>query len=231
MRFPVRRLAALVGLLVAVLAMPRPARPSLTTLRTLYGLRPPARLSTSSTALVLIDYQAEFFTGRLPVDGGAAAVARASELLRWARREGVVVVHVRHLAARRGSPVFDEGSAGAAFLPALAPLPHEVVVTKAAAGAFTGTALDDLLRARGLDTLVVAGVMTHLAVDATARDGALLGHHVLVAHDACATRTLPSPAGGRPIAARDLHRAALAALGDRFADVLSTADIVGLPLE
>ncbi|MFO0750624.1 MAG: hypothetical protein U1F43_33890 [Myxococcota bacterium] len=54
---------------------------------------------------------------------------------------------------------------------------------------------------------------------------------MVVAADAAATRPLPdAPGGDPPIAADVLHRAALAALADRFADVRPTASILALPL-
>jgi hypothetical protein len=45
-----------------------------------------------------------------------------------------------------------------------------------------------------------------------------------VVADAAATRDLPDPLCGEPIAADDVHRAALAAIADRFATVAKLAD-------
>jgi nicotinamidase-related amidase len=179
---------------------------------------------------VLVDFQDEFFHGRLPVENGAAAVQRAAELRGWARDRGVLVVHVRNVVSRSGTPIFASGSPTVAFVPELEPAQGEPVVTKGQAGAFSRTDLDELLRARHIDTLIVAGIMTHLAVDTTARDGAVLGYRVVVAADACATRALPSPLDGGQIAAAELHRVALASLADRFADVLRVEDIARIPV-
>lgn len=206
------------------------AMQTLTTLRAMYGLDRPARFVASMTALLLVDFQLEFFNGRLPVNGGALAVKRAVTLRAWARQTGVLVVHVRNVVPRADSPVFAEHSAKTDFVPALEPAADELVITKRQAGAFSGTELNGLLRARGIDTLVVAGIMTHLAVDTTARDGTVLGYHVVLAHDACATRALPSPIDGGSIDAITLHRVSLAALADRFADVVSSNDILALPV-
>jgi len=202
-----------------------------TRLRALYGLEPLRSIDPRATALILVDYQEEFFAGRLPVEGGRAAVARAARLLDWARRHGVLVVHVRNVAARPDSPVFAASSPNVATVPDLLPAAGEMTITKSAAGAFTKTELDSSLRARGISAIVVAGIMTHLAVDSTVRDGALLGYRVVVASDACATRDLPGAEPGDVVDAAIIHRATLAALADRFADVMTTSTIVGLPRE
>ncbi len=61
-----------------------------------------------------------------------------------------------------------------------------------------------------LERVIVAGMMTHMCVDATARAAADLGFQVLVAADACATRALTY--GGTTIPAEHVHKAFLAAL-------------------
>jgi nicotinamidase-related amidase len=205
-----------------------PAAPA--TLRSLYGMPRPVRLDPSRTALVLVDFQEEFFHGKLFVPDGRVAAKNAGALLRWARATGVQIAHVRNVAVKWDSPLFAPASPTVAFFPTVAPVAGEAVVTKSSAGGFTRTDLDARLRAKNVDTIVVGGLMTHLAVDSTVRDGALLGYHVIVAADATATRDLPAPGGGAVVESRDVQRSTLAALADRFADVLSTREIEGLPL-
>ncbi len=98
------------------------------------------------------------------------------------------------------------------------------------AGAFSKTGLDAELRARGIDTLIVAGLMTHLAVLTTASDGTVLGYRVIVAADATATRALPGAPDGPTLDAPTLQRAALASMADRVADVLTNPAIIGRPV-
>jgi nicotinamidase-related amidase len=118
----------------------------------------------------------------------------------------------------------------AAFVPELTPGAQDLVLVKATGGAFSRTKLDDELHWRGVDTLIVAGLMTHLAVLATADDGSLLGYRVLVAADATATRTLPGAGVTASIDAKTLQRASLATLADRVADVLPSVAIANLPV-
>lgn len=200
------------------------------TLRTLYGARPRTSLDTSKTALVFVDYQEEFFSGRLQVHEVQRALRHATELLAWARENGVLVVHVKNIVTRPGSPVFAEGSPTTAIVSALAPRDGEPIVVKHLAGGFSRTELDGLLRGRGIQTVVVAGIMTHLAVDTTVRDGAVLGYEMVVASDACTTRALPAADGDGVVEPEDVQRVALASLGDRFAEILPASRIIALPL-
>jgi nicotinamidase-related amidase len=206
-----------------------PAAPG-PTLRQVYGLRPPQRIDAPRTALVLVDFQRELVDGGLAVPGAERAVGRARTLLRWARDTGVTVVHVRQLAARPDSPLFRPGSVGIQPIAELVARGDELEVTKSIAGAFSRTDLDARLRAYGIDTVIVAGFMTHLAVDSTARDAAVLGYKVVVASDATASRALAG-AGGTTIGADVVHATALAALADRFADLMTSDELVALPVD
>ena len=180
MRRPVLALVAVVASLVllAVVRAPAAHAPPPITLRTLYGMKPIASFDAARTALVLVDFQEELLRGPIRVDGGDAAVHQARVLLDWARTNGVHVVHVRNVVPRADSPVFAPGSPLLAFTRELEPASGEAVVTKPMAGGFSRSDLDAALRTRGVDTVVVAGIMTHLAVDTTAREGTVLGYRV-----------------------------------------------------
>ena len=201
------------------------------TLRALYDVPPLQAISASRTALVLVDFQQEFFSGKLPVDRGTDALQHAARLKRWAHEHDVLVVGVRNVAARPKSPIFAESSPTTAFMPDLEPGANDWLVVKHQAGAFSKTDLHARLQARGIHTIIVAGIMTHLAVDTTARDAAVLGYRVVVAADACATRPLPSPIDGTVIDAAELHRVALASLADRFAEIRRVDEILRLPFQ
>lgn len=199
------------------------------TLRARYGMPAVAELETRHTALVLVDWQDEFFHGGLRLPDAPAALERARALREWARRAGVLVVHVENVG-RPGAKLFAPGAPATAVVPELAPRDGELRITKSTGGAFTRTDLDVQLRARGVDTVVVAGLMTHLAVDSTARDATVLGHRVIVVADATATRELPAVDGTLPVPRDVVQRAALASLADRWADVKSADAVMALPL-
>lgn len=107
-----------------------------------------------------------------------------------------------------------EGSEAAQLDPALAPLEQDFVLRKEHYSAFRETHLDPWLRQRAVETIVVAGTMTHICVDTSARDAFMHGFDVVVVHDACASR----PAA--------LHAYSLHALSHAFALLAATDDVV-----
>jgi len=195
------------------------------TLRRMAGATPPSRIDPAHTALVLIDFQKEYYSGALPLPEGEAAVENAARLVDWADRVGIQVVHVHHLAPSAKAPLFTPGTERVAPHDKLAPRPGHQRITKTLPSSFVNTELDAVLKGKGIDTLIVAGLMTHMCVDSTARDAVSLGYKTIVAGDACATRDLPDLGTGAAVPHREIHRASLTALADRFADVLSSAEI------
>lgn len=198
-------------------------------LRQMAGLPLTTSLPVDTTALLLIDYQNEYRSGRLPLPDVDAASANGQRLLAWAAAAGIAVWHIAHHAASTSSPIFAPGSDGAAFLSELQPQPGQGVIIKALANAFAGTGLVDALVAKGIQTVVIAGLMTHNCVSSTARAAVDLGLTPLIAGDACATRDLPDGLGGT-VTAADLHRACLAGLADRLVEVRPTAELLALSL-
>ena len=81
------------------------------------------------------------------------------------------------------------------------------------------TDLDARLKALAAENLVIAGFMTHMCVNSTARGAFNLGYAPTVVAAATATRALPGVAGGE-VPAENLQAASLAALSDLFAVVV-----------
>ena len=190
------------------------------TLLQLAGLTPaPAPLD--QCALVMIDCQKEYASGGLVLAGVEEALAEAGRLLALARGGGVPVVHIRHDGRPGG--LFDPEGPHHPICDAAAPEAGEPIVSKTLPNAFAGTDLEARIEATGRKHLVVAGFMTHMCVSSTIRSAVDHGYGCTVVAGACATRDLPDGLGG-VVEARDLHRAALAALGDRFAVVVPDTD-------
>ena len=200
------------------------------TLRELAGVAPTfypgASLATARTAVVLIDYQHEYHAGPLALPDEATASAAARRLRDWADPMGVAVIHVLHRTPA-GAPLFAEDSPGETPLAGLAPAAGETVIYKRLPSAFTGTGLADALAVKDIDTLLIAGYMTHNCVDSTAREAFHRGFRVAVVADASATRDLPGP-DGAAIPAAVVHTAVLAGLGDRIAEIVDVAMVIAL---
>jgi nicotinamidase-related amidase len=175
---------------------------------------------TTNPCLLLIDVQRGFDEARWGQRNNAMAEANIARLLEAWRRLGHPIVHVRHHSTEPQSPLHP-ARPGAAFKPEAEPRPGEPVYTKSVNSAFIGTTLDADLRARGIDTLVIAGITTDHCVSTTVRMAGNLGYRVWVAADACATFDRRDHTG-RALAAETIHMGALASLHGEFATVADT---------
>ena len=99
----------------------------------------------------------------------------------------------------------------------------EPVIDKDAPNAFLHTNLERELRERGVEELVVCGMMTSMCVDATVRAAADLGFSVTLVHDACAAPALSF--GGTDVPAPAVGAAFIAALGEGCATLASAAEL------
>lgn len=105
-----------------------------------------------------------------------------SDLSCWARALDEAAMTV--LGTRIHPPV---GDPSWQIDPALEPRSGEIVVNKLSAGTFATTDLADQLHRRGVDRVVITGVVTDVCVSTTAREAADRNFKVVVVSDACTT--------------------------------------------
>ena len=197
------------------------------TIRTLTGASKTQSIDASSTALLVIDFQNEYFSGKMPIPDGKAALHNAKRLIEMADASSMPVFHVQHVTPA-GAPIFAEDGSTVSFHADIQPAANHAVVRKSSVSVFPTTDIDAQLKAKGIKTLIVSGLMTHACVAGATRDAVPLGYDVIVADDACATRDLDG-ADGKTVPHALLHQASLASLADTFADVQTTDSILALP--
>jgi nicotinamidase-related amidase len=192
------------------------------TLRQMGGLvDQPAALADST--LVMIDCQNTYTQGVLELDGVQAALDQAAELLDRSRSARIPIVHIMHDDGE-GS-LYDVRDKIGQIVDRVAPRQGELVIVKTFPNAFTGTDLDERLRAAPGRDLILAGFMTHMCVSSTARGAFSLGYRPAVVAGATATRALPGPWGER-VSATALQSASLAGISDLFGIVVPTASVI-----
>ncbi|NPC72300.1 cysteine hydrolase [Corallococcus sp. AB004] len=196
------------------------------TIRTILGASAPDSLDPFSTALLVIDFQEEYFSGKLPIPDGTRALNNAKRLIAFADRHKLPVFHVWHVSPS-GAPLFAHDSATAFCHKDIQPAAHHKVVKKNQISVFQGTELHHELQISRIKTLIISGLMTHACVSGAARDAVPLGYNVIVADDASATRDIEAPGGGT-IAHDVLHKSALVTIADTFGAVMGTNAIVNL---
>ncbi len=191
-----------------------------TTLRDLMGLSDQP-VAFRETTLIMIDCQNTYRQGIMQLEGVEAALAEAAQLLTRARAAGIPILHIMHDAGE-GSP-YDVHAEIGQISEQVAPIAGEAVIIKNYPNSFVGTDLDARLREAPGRDLILAGFMTHMCVNSTARGAFNLGYRPTVVASATATRELPGT-GGVPVPAPALQAASLAAIGDLFGVVVSKSD-------
>ena len=175
----------------------------------------PIAVDPARTPLLMIDMQRDFlepggFGETLGNDVTllSAAIAPCKALLDRARTAGMLVVHTREghrpdmadappAKVERGAPskrigdpgpmgrILIRGESGHDIVPALYPQAGEPVVDKPGKGAFYATDLQEILRDRDIEALIVCGVTTEVCVHTTVREANDRGYRCIVPGDCC----------------------------------------------
>lgn len=194
-------------------------------------------IQADRTALVVIDMQNHFVA-----EGGVGEVPPArmivptiNELANAMRSVGVLVVWIQTSAtgalehwarhhsgvlslesAKRRLASLDERSHGFELYPGLDVRPEDLRLTKIHYSAFIpgSSRLDEKLRERGIDTVLIAGTATNVCCESTARDAMMLDYRAIMISDANATWTA------------DEQRATLDLFAAFFGDVMTSVQLV-----
>jgi nicotinamidase-related amidase len=188
---------------------------------------PTSKIDPRSTALLVMDYQSGI-TGM--IENSDALVERARQAIETVRRHGGHIGYVRvaftpdeyeaipetnkgfAAAKASGRPFFDD-SPTTVIDARIAPHTGDIVVRKSRVGAFSTTDLNEQLRRREVDTLILAGISTSGVVLSTVRDAADKDYRLFVLADACAD----------PNAA--VHETLIGEVFPRQADIITTSGL------
>ena len=177
--------------------------------------------SLKDSALVMVDCQNTYREGVMQLTHVEPAILEAKKLLNKARTLGIPIIHIQHDAGP-GTP-YDIRAEIGAIAEEVAPKNGEAVAVKQYPNAFWHTPLEAQLKSLNIEHIVLAGFMTHMCINSTARGAFNLGFKPTVVASACATRSLVGPEG-KVIDAQTMHDSALAAMRDLFAVVVDDVD-------
>jgi nicotinamidase-related amidase len=156
---------------------------------------PELQLNPRNTALVLIDLNNAVLGFNTAPYTAAQVVANSKKLAAAFRAAGAPVVYVTVDLNNFLKPPADQPfNLGDKPIPAVATeiapsagfQPGDILVIKRHWGAFAGTDLEQQLKARSIDTVVLSGISTNHGVESTARQGTGLGFAFVLVEDACA---------------------------------------------
>lgn len=175
-------------------------------------------------ALLLIDIQNDYFPGgAMELVGSIEAGAKAGQLLQAFRAKALSIIHIQHVSTREGATFFLPDTRGIEIHRSVIPRENEPVFRKNYPNSFRDTPLQEHLTRQRITRLVIAGMMTHMCIDTTTRAAADLGFDCILAHDACAAKSLSF--GGETVSAEQVQTAFLASLNGLFATVQSVDEI------
>jgi nicotinamidase-related amidase len=103
------------------------------------------------------------------------------ELIATAREKGLFLIYVKHVWGDNPSdPQFD-------IRWEIAPMEQEPVVVKRTPGSFYRTNLEELLKANGIENIIITGMKTNHCCDTTTREASARGYKTIVINDCVRT--------------------------------------------
>lgn len=173
-------------------------------------------------ALLVIDVQNEYFTGKLPVTYPEGCLENILKAMDRAHASRVPIAVIQHTNTAPDAATFRKGTAGWEFHDEIKRRHSDIIIAKTLPGSFTGTDLDDWLKEQGVSAVTIAGYMTQMCCDTTARQAFHRGYNINFLSDATGTLSVTNTAGS--ISAADLHRAILVTQQMRFSRVMKTEE-------
>lgn len=195
------------------------------------------------TAMLVIDMQNAFLQPGRPfeVPAGRGMLPNLNRLISACRKKGILIIHTMHVLGEYGgeiglwekfNPAYRQRSTllkNTQDVELYGELDHDrndVVIAKTAYNAFYGTELDYALNVRGIDTLIIGGVVTPLCCEATAREARHRNFKVIFLSDGNASYDSIPDMGWGKITAHEIQRVVLTILAYRYAEVAPIAEVL-----
>lgn len=156
---------------------------------------------SKNSALLVMDFQTIILNNFLPQEIAGNVIRNTASLIAAARAAAVPVIYIS-VGFRKGYPevsknntifssikengMFMADNESTAIHPEVAPAENEAVIVKRRVGAFSFTELEMILRAQGIETLILTGVTTSGVVLSTVGQAFDLDYRLVVAGDCCA---------------------------------------------
>ena len=160
----------------------------------------------------------------MEVVNAEGAALNAKKLLEAYRNKDFPIVHVQHISTREGATFFLPGTKGVEIHESVRPLGGEKLITKHFPNSFRDTDLEEFLKSHDVNEITFCGMMSHMCIDATVRAAFDKEYSCIVAHDACATRSLSFE--GIEVPSSKVHASYMAALSAVYAKIAYASEII-----
>jgi nicotinamidase-related amidase len=175
-------------------------------------------------ALLVIDVQNEYFTGKSPVTYPEDSFQNILKAMDSANENKIPVILVQHSNLGKDAATFKIGTDEHNIHEKVLKKDFDRIIEKNLPGSFTETELESYLNENSIDTIVISGYMTQMCCDTTARQAMHHGFNVEFLSDATGTLNISNSAG--KISAKELHKATLITQEMRFSKVMTTEEWV-----
>ena len=175
-------------------------------------------------ALIIIDMQKGFFKNILGKRNNSQAENNILKILENFRKENKEIIHIQHLSTDEKGILFSNEDRE--FLKSLEPLPNETIFQKHVNSAFIGTNLENYLRDKSIDKLIIVGMTLPHCVSTTVRMASNLGFKVILIEDATITFEMKDYFSDKLLSADEIHRYHISALNKEFYEVTNTKEFL-----
>ena len=171
-------------------------------------------------ALLVIDVQNEYFTGKLKVTYPSNSLDNILKVMDYAKANNMITILVQHTAF--SGDTFVKDSREWEIHPKILKKHYNYHIEKTKPSSFHNTNLEKILGKENIEGIVICGYMTQMCCDTTAREAFHKGYGVEFLSDATGTIDVSNKIG--TISSEDLHKATLMAQSLRFSNVLSSKE-------
>ena len=175
--------------------------------------------------LMIIDFQQAIDNPSWGKRNNPEAEENICRLLEFWRSHKQPILHIKHMSTEPNS-LYRPGQIGNNFKLAR-PKANEEIIQKNTNSAFIKTNLEQKLRERKIDEIVIVGVITNNSVEATARMSANLGFRTVVVSDGTFTFGKHDYVGNWRTA-EEVHNMSLANLSGEYAEIYSSSEVLAL---
>ncbi|PGL42041.1 isochorismatase [Bacillus cereus] len=181
----------------------------------------------NQVALIIIDVQEAFNLPYWGTRNNLFAEENMKSLLEEWRKRKLPVFHIQHVNKENVQSMFYQYVETVNFKEEVQPMPEEIIIRKSVNSAFIGTNLEEQLREKKCNTVVIVGLTTNHCVETTTRMAGNLGFTTYVVSDATATFNR-KVLDGIEYSAEDIHNMTLVNLHDEFAKIVTTEEALKL---
>lgn len=128
------------------------------------------KIKSNTTALLVIDVQNFYWKDETHEE----YIRTMQEILDFSRAAGLSVIYVKHVRGDNPEDVIFH------IREEIAPQKGEPIVIKRTPGSFFGTELEEVLKSKGIESVIITGMKTNHCCDTTTREASARGYHTFV---------------------------------------------------